>query len=177
LIGTLVFYALLAAGAIAWIALQHGVDAVQARILGTAPVHDVLLGALVGGLVVAATRLGHRLVPGVDGMARALGRAIGPMSLLGCCILALLSGFTEEVIFRATLQPAIGPIWATLAFALVHAPFERDLWAWPLFALAVGTLFALLFASTGAALAPMVAHMVINAFNLRWIAVHWGAQR
>lgn len=173
LIGTLVFYAPLAAAAVVWIAVRHGEAAVWARVIGSAPGRDVLLGALVGLGVVGATRLAHHLLPGIDSMARALGRALGPLSLLGCLVLALLSGITEEMVFRAALQPGIGPVWATLVFAAVHAPFERDLWAWPLFALVVGGLFATLFAATGAALAPMVAHIVINAFNLRWIAVHW----
>ncbi|MBW2253922.1 MAG: CPBP family intramembrane metalloprotease, partial [Deltaproteobacteria bacterium] len=94
----------------------------------------------------------------------------------GCVALATCSAVGEELVFRGALQPEIGVIWATVAFAAVHVPFEPDMWPWPLFALAVGVLLAGLFEITGAVVAPVSAHLVINAHNLWLIARRWGAE-
>jgi len=172
--GTLVFYVPLAAGALLWIGLARGPNILVARVLGEAPLVGLALGAASGLAVALGTRVLLRVSPMAEGMGVVLGRMLGPMSLAGCVALATFSAIGEELVFRAALQPEIGVIWATVAFAAVHVPFERDLWPWPLFALAVGALLAGLFEVTGAVMAPVAAHLAINAHNLRLVARRWG---
>jgi membrane protease YdiL (CAAX protease family) len=175
-VGTLVFYIPFAVGALVWIGVVYGPDTLVARVFGHVPVVEFGMGAAVGLAIAMGTRVLLRASPLAERMGATLGRMLGPMSLAGCVALATCSAVGEELVFRAALQPEIGIVWATVAFAAVHVPFERDLWPWPLFALAVGALLAGLFELTGSVVAPVAAHLVINAHNLWLVARRWGAQ-
>jgi membrane protease YdiL (CAAX protease family) len=89
--------------------------------------------------------------------------------LTACEVIAASSSIGEELLFRAVLQDRLGIGIATALFALAHFPAERDLWPWPVVALPMGLLFGGLYEWTGAALAPIVAHAVINLLNLRLV--------
>lgn len=173
-LGTLVFYVPCAVAASLWIGLSHGPQVLVARLTGVDPVAGLLLGLGVGTAVALGTRLSMRVSPLSNRMGAVLGRMLGPMSLEACVALALLSAVGEELLFRAALQPAIGVVWATLAFAAVHVPVDRDLWPWPLFALGTGALLAGLYEVTGGAIAPIAAHFAINAHNLYLVARRFG---
>lgn len=81
--------------------------------------------------------------------------------------LALLSGFAEELFFRGAVQGSLG-LWAgTAIFALVHTGPHRSFRLWTAFAAAAGLLFGVLFAWRGSLLAPIAAHVAVNAVNLR----------
>jgi hypothetical protein len=86
--------------------------------------------------------------------------------------LAFSSAIGEELLFRAVLQPELGLLASSLLFALVHVPFERDLLLWPLFAFAVGLLLGALFWWSGAVMASVSLHMVVNLLNLVRITRH-----
>jgi membrane protease YdiL (CAAX protease family) len=102
-------------------------------------------------------------------LARELALAIGPLTLAECALLAALSGFAEEVFFRGALQTRIGWLAASVLFGLAHWAPRRALWPWTGFALCAGALLGGLFAATGNLAAPITAHSVINAVNLRWL--------
>ncbi|MGH7338501.1 MAG: lysostaphin resistance A-like protein, partial [Myxococcota bacterium] len=89
------------------------------------------------------------------------------LSLAECAALAALSGFAEEVFFRGALQPRLGWLAASVLFGLAHYPPRRTLWPWTGFALIAGGMFGALFEVTGNLAAPVTAHAVINAVNLR----------
>ena len=128
---------------------------------------DPLLGLAAGALVIwgsaeltARTEMGRTL-------ARILAEALGPLRLRDCLVLAVASGVGEEALFRGALQPQVGLVWASVLFALAHLVPRRELLPWSVFALAAGLLLGGLYAATGNLVAPVVAHVAINAVNLR----------
>ena len=74
---------------------------------------------------------------------------------------------------RGALQPQVGLWVASAAFALAHFAPRRDLWPWTLCSFAAGLALGLLFTWTGNLVAPIAAHALINAVNLRVLAVRY----
>ncbi len=170
------FYAPVALGSLLYLLLTGGEYALWSRTLGSDPALGVVLGLAAGFGMVGATRL---LVPRLEPLrrlARALGDITGPTSWGTCLVLATSSAIGEELLFRAVLQDQVGFGVALLLFAAAHIPFERDLWLWPITALAAGSVLGGLYALTGAALAPAVAHLVVNLLNLRWLGLSAAAR-
>ena len=99
---------------------------------------------------------------------------LGKPSARECVALGLASGVAEEAFFRGALQPALGWLLASLIFGLVHFAPRRELLPWTGFALGAGMLLGGLFEWTGNLVAPIVAHVVINAVNLRRLVVRYG---
>jgi membrane protease YdiL (CAAX protease family) len=168
----LIFYGVLGAAAVAWRLWVDGV--LPWRIspdVEPAPLWLRLgLGLAAGlGLVVASREVSARTRAG-RALAEELARLLGPLSTGRALAFALSSGLAEEAFFRGALQPRVGLLLATLLFAAAHYVPRPGLRAWSLFALAAGLLFGALFAWTGDLLAPAVAHAVVNALNLRWLA-------
>lgn len=163
------FYLPVALGSLLYLFWAGGEFAVMRRTVGADPVRDALVGVGVGLVLVVATRLAV-LLPSGRRMADVFGRVLGRPGLLACVVLASAAAISEELLFRAVLQPELG-IWAvTFLFAAAHFPFDRNLALWPLLAFPTGLAFGALYDWTGAALAPIFAHAVVNAVNLRWIA-------
>ena len=98
---------------------------------------------------------------------------LGRLRVSECIALALLSGVAEEAFFRGALQPQVGLWVASAAFALAHFAPRRDLWPWTLCSFAAGLALGLLFTWTGNLVAPIAAHALINAVNLRVLAVRY----
>lgn len=169
----LVFYGALLAAALAWAWLDGRpllfASAEDAQ-RGVRPLRDAAAGAALGLLVVLlsgwftrATRAGERL-------ARALAQLLGRRSLGECVALAVVSGVAEEAFFRGAMQPRLGLVATSLLFALAHFAPRRDLLPWSLFSLAAGFALGALFEATGNLVAPVVAHAVVNAINLRLLS-------
>lgn len=137
---------------------------------------DLGLGLFCGLGVIALSEACTRWSARGRALAAELGALLGPLTLGQCLLLAALSGFAEEAFFRGLLQPRIGWLGATLLFGLAHVPPRRSLWAWSGFALAAGGLLGGLFAWTGNLLAPITAHAVINAVNLRLLSRRHGGR-
>ena len=74
---------------------------------------------------------------------------------------ALVSGFAEEALLRAFLQPIVGLVPAAVLFAVLHLVPDRSLWIWPVFALACGLILGVLYNTHGFP-AAAAAHIVIN---------------
>ena len=84
-------------------------------------------------------------------------------------LLALASGFAEELLFRGALWPHLGLAGTSLLFGLVHMLPRRALALYPVFAALVGVVFGLVRSGTGSVVAAMVAHAVVNGLNLTWL--------
>ena len=97
----------------------------------------------------------------------------GPLALilLMACVVAPLG---EELFFRGALQPSVGLLVASLLFGLAHLLPSWPLVLWSLFAALAGLLFGLLYEATGSLVAPVVAHVLVNALNLRWLVRRYG---
>jgi hypothetical protein len=168
------FYVLL--GGIAWVWSALGGESVvyaspAAASRGVRPFTDGLSGALAGvALVVASRGLASRSGAGRE-LATRLAEAVGPLTGRQALALALVSGLGEELFFRGALQPRVGLVAASLLFGLAHLVPAWPLVLWSLFAAGAGLVFGALFAATGNLLAPCLAHALVNALNLRWLAV------
>jgi len=102
--------------------------------------------------------------------ARALGALLGYLDWRRCLLLAAASGVAEEALFRGALQPRVGLVAASLLFGLAHFVPRRELLPWTLLSLVAGFVLGGLFAATGNLLAPVLAHAVVNALNLRFVS-------
>ena len=139
----------------------------QAASRRVAPLRDAGTGVLVAAVTIFASgELTRRTRWGKD-LARALGVLLGEIRLADCVLLALASGVAEEAFFRGALQPRIGLVAASLVFGLAHFAPRRELAPWTLFSVAAGFALGALFDRTGNLLAPVVAHALINAVNIR----------
>ncbi len=169
----LIFYALMLLAAALWSAIAGDslfYASVSAEARGPDPLRDLAAGALAGAIVIGLSRqLTRHSRWGAD-LARALAAVLGKLSLAHCVLLAAVSGIAEEAFFRGALQPRIGLLGASLLFGLAHFVPRREFLPWAGFSVAAGFLLGALFSATGNLLAPVVAHALINAVNLRMLS-------
>lgn len=163
----LVFYGVLLLAAFAWAALDGRALAWIPPDGAGSALRAFGAGVLAAAIVVLASRqLTQRTRVG-EQLARSLAAALGPLTLVECWGLALVSGIAEEALFRGALQPQVGLVAASLLFGAAHFVPRRELFAWTPFAIAAGFLLGWLYDATGSLLAPVVAHAGINGVNLR----------
>lgn len=159
-----VFYLVVAAAAAGWSALSGD------PLLGAPPDGaGVAMGVGVGLAVVILSRIAHRLLPFVRRATGIVARIVGPLTPGDAAYLALLSGFTEEMLFRGVLFERLGLLHSSLLFGAVHYVPVRGLRVYPLFAFAIGLLFGLLRERTGSVWPCAAAHATVNGLNLHWI--------
>lgn len=136
------------------------------------PVSTVLaigLGAGVGLLVVASTRVLVRRARWAQTLHVEFRRLLGPLAPGQIAVLALCSGVAEEMLFRGAMQPTLGLVPSALIFGAVHLGPGRRFVPWTLWAGIMGFVFGGLYWLTGELAAPVVAHVVINYENLHFI--------
>lgn len=160
-----IFYAPVISGSLLWLFTHGGEWLLWARTIGEEPLRDVSLGLAGGSVLLLASIASERTTVGARAK-EALSMILGHRSLGAIAVIAVISSLGEELLFRAVIQPLLGLGVASLLFALVHVPVHRDLWIWPVFALASGLLLGQLFHLTGAALAPFVAHAFFNSVQM-----------
>jgi membrane protease YdiL (CAAX protease family) len=127
---------------------------------------DVALGVATGGLLVAFWRVVRQRLASARELERQLAELLGPLGRHEIVGLALLSGFAEELFFRGAVQGSWGWLPATVLFTLLHTGPGRTYRAWTAFAGVAGLALAGLMLWRGNLLAPVVAHVVVNAVNL-----------
>ena len=171
----LAFYAVMAVAAVAWRLISDGQgpffaspDAVLPE--GGLLLRHALLGLLAGGGLIVSSRLWIRYTRTGRTVAEHLAEILGPLSGAQVAVLALASGLGEEAFFRGALQPQVGLLLASLFFGLAHLVPKRELAPWAGFAALAGVLLGALFDYTGNLLAPVIAHVLINGVNLRWLS-------
>ena len=164
------FYGALFAVAMIWrIGSGHSIFYISeaAAAEGVAPFLDPLAGIVVALAMIALSRQITDRTRWGELMGRALAALIGKRSIRDCIILAIASGVAEEAFFRGVLQPRLGLVVASLIFGVAHFAPKRALLPWTGFAVGAGFVLGGLFALTGNLVAPIVAHIGINAVNLR----------
>ena len=163
-------YALLAAAALAWNGWAGRPWAYLDPAAAAAGVRwgrDLGLGLAFAAVVIAVSQVITTRTGWGAALARELALALGPLTLAECVALAVLSGIAEEAFFRGALQPRVGWLAASVLFGLAHWAPRRTLWPWTGFALITGGGLGAMFEATGNLAAPITAHVVINAVNLR----------
>lgn len=173
----LVFYGVLAAAGVIW-RLGFYDEPIfyassAAAVVGLSPVRDVVLGLAVAGALIGLSELMTRAAWG-DRLARAMAEALGGLSVPDALLLAFASGIAEEVFFRGALQPRVGWVAASVLFGCVHFVPRREFVPWTVFAIAAGFCLGALFEWTGSLLAPITAHVAINAVNLPLLVKRYG---
>jgi len=129
----------------------------------------LLAGIATGLVVVAACHLARRTIRSFDRAADAISDLLGPISYETAVLLAVISGFAEELLFRGALWPQLALLGTTFLFGVVHFVPKRGLILYPLFAAAVGLLFGLLRQLSGSLAPAVLAHVGVNALNLVWL--------
>lgn len=126
------------------------------------------LGGLLAFVTVRATRSVQRAR-----WARALHADLRPIAHglddAAILLMAVASGVGEELFFRGWLTPLIGVLASSVAFGAIHQVRGRARWAWTAWAAVMGLAFALLYKLTGNLAGPIVAHVTVNALNLRYL--------
>ena len=166
----LLLYVPVALLSLAWLCIRNGMPATMDRVVGMHVGRDAVLGLGVGLMLVGITRIASALSAHARRAEATLGEAIGPLSTTHCLVLALASGFAEELLFRGALQPVLGLLLTSIAFGAAHVPLRRELIIWPFIAAAVGLLLGWMTNETDALIAPILTHVTVNAINLRYLS-------
>jgi membrane protease YdiL (CAAX protease family) len=130
---------------------------------------SALLGVVLGVATVLATRVMVRHARWARVLHAELRPAVRDADDTALVLMALASGIGEELFFRGLLVPLVGVVVASLGFGLLHQVRGPARWAWAAWAAVMGLLFALTFRITGSLVGPIVAHVVINGANLRFL--------
>ena len=130
---------------------------------------DWMWGVGFGLVLVLLCRFADAMSPAVERAGEALSALLGPVTMLQAVVLALASGFAEELLFRGALWRHLGLAGTSLLFGLVHTLPRRALVLYPVFAAVVGLLLGLVRSGTETVVPCMVAHAVVNGLNLTWL--------
>jgi len=163
-----VLYGLMFIGALLWSWLRTGL-LIPEPVVGGRPLESFGLGLAVAAAVIASTGILMRRRSVMHWFAVEVRTLLGPVDWGMALTLGLLSGFGEEVFFRGAMQPAFGYVPTSLLFGLIHVGPDRRYFAWTAFAVAMGFLLGGIQVYTGSLVGPLVAHVVVNAVNLRRI--------
>ncbi|MBM4397606.1 MAG: CPBP family intramembrane metalloprotease [Deltaproteobacteria bacterium] len=147
-----------------------------------APWADTALGAAGAAVVCAASWVFSTRTRRGRALARDLAVVLRGMPGWAVPIVAASAGVAEEALFRGaawTLVDGLAGAPAALAvtsvlFGAAHGLFTRRFAAWSVFALASGLVLGGLRIATGGLLAPVVAHVLIDAVNVPAILYRLG---
>ena len=122
-------------------------------------------GLALGVLVVILSHILDRF-PRFARLNALIARHLPQLSFGDIVFLAVLSSFSEELLFRGVLLQLVGINLSSLIFGLLHYGGKRDFVLWGIMGWVMGYLLAGIFLLTGSLLAPILAHFTINYFNL-----------
>ncbi len=141
--------------------------------LGTTGIAAVGLSLSIGVVLAAGAVVGSRLLVRRFHWAQVLHAELRPVTRgageAELFVTALGGGIAEELFFRGMLVPIAGVALAAVAFGLLHQVRGEARWGWALSAAGVGCALGLLFVATGSLAGCIVAHVAINAANLRFL--------
>jgi membrane protease YdiL (CAAX protease family) len=126
----------------------------------------LILGSILGVAVVVLSRIFLDQYEWAQSLSDWFAEVLGPITARDALILALLSGFAEEMLFRGAIQPTIGLIPTTILFGLCHWPPRKELRPWTALTAVLGLVFGIATELSGHLTAAIVAHFVINFINL-----------
>jgi hypothetical protein len=130
---------------------------------------SVALGMTIAALTVAATRTMVARAAWARELHSDLRPVVHGADDTVILLTAIASGVGEELFFRGLLVPVVGAWVSSAAFGLLHQVRGRARWAWAAWAAIMGMVFAGLFELTGHLEGAIVAHVIINTVNLRFL--------
>lgn len=187
------FYLVMAVAGVLWVGLSQGDIPFSLFVDPASWWLDLGLGAAAGLALIGLWQLGRRWLSGAAHLETQLAGLLAGLDDGGVLGLAALSGFAEELFFRGAVQGAWGLVPATALFALLHlgpggggpgrggsggggpgggSGSARSFPLWTAFAAIAGLLLGGLMLWRGNLLAPVTAHFLVNAVNLRRLARH-----
>jgi membrane protease YdiL (CAAX protease family) len=134
----------------------------------------LMLGVGTAGVLVVGAYVAGRILTSFAKASRLLSRALARfnINLLTAFVLAIISGVSEEVLFRgallnwlSTFSPdylAIG--LQGLLFAAFH-PMPRWAWSYTLYTLVAGLVLGFLVIVTGTLWSAITAHVLVNFYG------------
>jgi membrane protease YdiL (CAAX protease family) len=134
--------------------------------------YSLLVGLAFGALVVLGTRATVPRFAWAKELHQKLRPFASEISTTGIVVLALLSAFGEELVFRGLLQPWLGLVVQALLFGIVHYLPGSSRWVWTAWATLVGLALGAIFQLTGSLIGPLAAHALINGLNLTYLKRH-----
>ena len=161
------FYLVLAIVGVVWLGLAEGSFTLDLFLDPERVATDLALGVGCAAVLAGGWHALRRFFAPMRELEAIMRRWFGELDSSKVFVLALISGFAEELFFRGALQSSIGWVWATLIFTLLHSGPGRIFRIWTLFALIAGLCFAALAHYRGNILAATVAHVLVNWINLQ----------
>lgn len=135
---------------------------------------SIALGLVVAGVTIGSTRVLLERARWARALRTELKLLLERASGAQLVVLGIASGTAEEIFFRGALQPFAGYVLTSLVFGLLHVGPRREFLPWTAWAVVMGFVLGGVFELTGALEGPLLAHVLINAVNLRVIARHDG---
>ena len=163
----------LAVGAFVWISLRNDGTWPWSHSPGDfmEPGWAALIGTVSGYLVALLSQLSVNRFSWARRLEEEFATILGCMSDLEVLLIAIFSSVAEEALFRGAMQPLMGLMLTSIVFGLLHSGPKQVFLPWTGMAIAMGFVLGGLFIWTGSLLAPILCHGVINALNLRRIAL------
>ena len=164
---------------LSWVVLFYGAMAgiavlwrlaIDAPPIGWPGASELAIGVGAGLVVVGLSQWWTTVSPSGQELAAFLAEAIGRPGPGAVAVMAIASGFAEELLFRGALQLHAGFWIATPLFALAHYVPRDGLRVWAWFALLAGALFGGLAIWTDSLWPPILAHVTVNGVNLWWLS-------
>lgn len=162
-----IFYLVLAIVGVVWLGLAKGSLDLGLFLDPKHVLVDLALGASCAAALAGGWHALRRFFAPMRELEAIMRRWFGEIDSSEVFVLALISGFSEELFFRGALQSSLGWVWATLIFTLLHSGPGRIFRIWTVFALVAGLCFAALTHYRGNILAATVAHVLVNWINLQ----------
>lgn len=172
-----VFYGVLLVIAIIWSYSQAGSELFFPYLTTEDLALSLLFGVLGALAVVAISAVLPILFSWARSLEKRFAALLTPLNVSHIVVLALLSGFCEEIFFRGTMQPAFGYVPASLIFALAHFIPSRKWIAWFFLTFPVGLFLGYLFEVTGNLWGCITCHTLINGINLSLINMKYQGRR
>jgi membrane protease YdiL (CAAX protease family) len=133
---------------------------------------SILLGVALSVVLVASTRIAVERWEWARKLHTDLRPVARNLTVPSVVIIAVLSSVGEELFFRGLLTPLVGVIAQAAIFGAAHQVSGSSRWVWMTWATLVGVCFGAMFALTGSLIGPIVAHGIVNGYNLMFLRNH-----
>ena len=132
----------------------------------------IACGLCLSGSSLAVSYIGKRKGDGISWLKhfnelvyKEMGPLFSESTLLDIVIIAVVSGFCEEILFRGVIQSTLGILTASILFAFGHFAGPKYI-VYVFWSFAAGLIFGWLALATGSLWTPVMAHMACNFLSL-----------
>lgn len=171
------FYAVFLAVSFIWSYTQNGRHFFFVYLGGANLLASAIWGVIGASIVIALSAGLTSLFSWAARLERQFAKHLTPLNVSEILIIALISGFAEEVFFRGTMQPAWGLTATTLLFSLAHFIPSRNWIAWFFLTIPIGFFLGILFLYTQNLWGCCLAHALINGVNLSLLNLKFQGKR